>query len=256
MLFTLGSALCALATSIGMLVAFRVIQGLGGGLLMPIGMMMLTATSPEHVGSVMAVLGIPMLLGPIEPILGGVLIENLSWHWMLLINVPVGVVAFVYAAIVLRDDAKPALAGVDRLDRPAAAVPGSRAVPVRHLHQRRAPHLHGEGRADPRDHRPAADHAGFVAHALRAKKPLLDLRLFKNKTLSIAVTTMVLFMVAFFGAALLFPQYFIGVRGESTLTAGLLLAPQGLGAMLTMPIAGRLTDEDRARASSCWAASC
>ena len=84
---------------------------------------------------------------------------------------------------------------------------------------------------------------GFVAHALRAKKPLLDLRLFKNKTLSIAVTTMVLFMVAFFGAALLFPQYFIGVRGESTLTAGLLLAPQGLGAMLTMPIAGRLTDK-------------
>ena len=83
----------------------------------------------------------------------------------------------------------------------------------------------------------------FIVHALRKKNPLLDLRLFANRTLSISVITMVLFMVAFFGAALLFPQYFIGVRGESTLTAGLLLAPQGIGAMLTMPIAGRLTDK-------------
>ena len=64
----------------------------------------------------------------------------------------------------------------------------------------------------------------FIVHALRKKNPLLDLRLFANRTLSISVITMVLFMVAFFGAALLFPQYFIGVRGESTLTAGLLLA--------------------------------
>ncbi len=83
----------------------------------------------------------------------------------------------------------------------------------------------------------------FIAHALRKKNPLLDLKLFKNRTLSIAVLTMVLFMIAFFGAALLFPQYFIGVRGESTLAAGLLLAPQGIGAMLTMPIAGKLTDK-------------
>ncbi|WP_168701333.1 DHA2 family efflux MFS transporter permease subunit [Gordonia paraffinivorans] len=242
-LFTLGSALCALATSIGMLVAFRVIQGLGGGLLMPIGMMMLTkAAGPERVGSVMAVLGIPMLLGPISgPILGGVLIENLSWHWIFLVNVPVGVVAFVYAAIVLRDDAEPSPASIDWIGL-LLLSPGL------------ALFLYGISTSA--EHRtfmakgvliPAIIGLlliiGFVAHALRAKKPLLDLRLFKNKTLSIAVTTMVLFMVAFFGAALLFPQYFIGVRGESTLTAGLLLAPQGLGAMLTMPIAGRLTDK-------------
>lgn len=68
--------------------------------------------------------------------------------------------------------------------------------------------------------------AGFIFHALRAKNPLLDLRLFKNRTLTIAVITMTLFMIAFFGASLLYPQYFIGVRGESTLMAGLLLAPQ------------------------------
>ena len=242
-LFTLGSILCAFAPNIGMLVAFRVVQGLGGGLLLPIGMMMLTkAAGPERVGSVMAVLGIPMLLGPISgPILGGVLIEQLSWHWIFLINVPIGIVAFVYAWIVLRDDAETKKSSID-------------VVGLLLLSPGLALFLFGISSSA--EHRTFVTASvliptiigailivAFIFHALRAKKPLLDLRLFANRTLSVAVVTMVLFMIAFFGAALLFPQYFIGVRGESTLTAGLLLAPQGLGAMLTMPIAGKLTDK-------------
>ena len=93
-----------------MLVAFRVLQGLGGGMLMPLGMTILTrAAGPERIGRVMAVLGIPMLLGPIfGPILGGWLIDAASWHWIFLINVPIGIVALVYAAIVLpKDDVEP-----------------------------------------------------------------------------------------------------------------------------------------------------
>ncbi len=76
-LFVIGSILCAFAWNIGSLVAFRMLQGAGGGMLMPVGMMILTrAAGPERIGSVMAMLGIPMLLGPIAgPILGGVLIE-------------------------------------------------------------------------------------------------------------------------------------------------------------------------------------
>ena len=94
-LFTAGSALCATATSLEMLVAFRVLQGLGGGMLMPLGMTILTrAAGPERLGRVMAVLGVPMLLGPIfGPILGGWLIDVASWHWIFLINVPIGIVA-------------------------------------------------------------------------------------------------------------------------------------------------------------------
>jgi EmrB/QacA subfamily drug resistance transporter len=85
---------------------------------------------------------------------------------------------------------------------------------------------------------------GFVFHALRRQDhPLIDLHLFKRKQMSVSVITMSLFAIAFFGAMLLLPTYFIQVREESTLTAGLLLAPQGIGAMLTMPIAGRLTDK-------------
>ncbi len=225
-LFLVGSALCAVAWNIGSLVAFRVVQGLGGGLLMPIGMMILTkAAGPERVGSVMAVLGIPMLLGPIAgPILGGLLIEKASWHWVFLINVPIGLVALVYAWLVLRDD--------EEKQRPTIDFVG-----LLMLSPGLALFLYGIS---------SSTDAGtfmdtkvlvttiigavliiaFIFHALRAKNPLLDLRLFKNKTLAIAVVTMTTFMIAFFGAALLYPQYFIGVRGESTLMAGLLLAPQ------------------------------
>ena len=109
-LFTAGSALCATATSLEMLVAFRVLQGLGGGMLMPLGMTILTrAAGPERLGRVMAILGVPMLLGPIfGPILGGWLIDVASWHWIFLINVPIGIVAVVYAWRVLdRDSVHP-----------------------------------------------------------------------------------------------------------------------------------------------------
>ena len=105
-LFTAGSVLCAAANSIEMLTAFRVLQGLGGGMLMPLGMTIMTrAAGPERIGRVMAVLGVPMLLGPIfGPILGGWLIDIASWHWIFLINLPIGIVALVYAAIVLPKD--------------------------------------------------------------------------------------------------------------------------------------------------------
>ncbi|MFT4086964.1 MAG: DHA2 family efflux MFS transporter permease subunit [Gordonia sp. (in: high G+C Gram-positive bacteria)] len=242
-LFVIGSALCAMATNIGMLVAFRVVQGLGGGMLMPVGMMIMTrAAGPERVGSVMAVLGIPMLLGPIAgPILGGWLIEIASWHWVFLINIPIGIVAVVYAFVALKDDAEKKKSSIDIIGL-LLLSPGLA--------------LFLFGVSSSAEHRTftkpnvyipmiigAILIVTFIWHALRAKNPLLDLRLFKNRVMTISTITMVFFMIAFFGASLLYPQYFIIVRGESTLTAGLLLAPQGLGAMLTMPIAGKMTDK-------------
>src|SRR5690606_15503318 len=84
----------------------------------------------------------------------------------------------------------------------------------------------------------------FVVRSLkgRIEHPLIDLKLFRNPTLTVAVISMVMFAIAFFGAGLLFPSYFLQIRGESTLNAGLLLAPQGIGAMVTMPLAGALVD--------------
>ena len=83
----------------------------------------------------------------------------------------------------------------------------------------------------------------FVFHSFRPEHPLLDLRLFKNRNLTVSIITMFLFVAAFFGGLLLVPTYFQEVRGESTLQAGLLVAPQGIGAMITMPIAGSQVDK-------------
>jgi EmrB/QacA subfamily drug resistance transporter len=242
-LFVAGSVACSMAWDIGPLIAFRALQGIGGGMLMPLGMTIMTrAAGPERIGRVMAVLGVPMLLGPIGgPILGGWLIESYSWHWIFLINLPIGIVAFILSAIVLPKDSPSPSETFDFLGllllSPGLALflYGVSTIPE------------AGTVADPEVLIPAAIGLvlmiGFVGHALRKDHPLIDLKLFRNRNLTVAVITMSLFIIAFMGSMLLLPSYFLQVRGEGTLDTGLLLAPQGLGAMLTMPIAGRLTDK-------------
>ena len=241
-LFMAGSAAAGSAWSVESLIGFRVLQGLGGGMLMPIGMTILTkAAGPERVGRVMAVIGVPMLLGPIVgPILGGWLVDDVSWRWIFFINVPIGIVTLFLASRILeKDEPKPG----ERLDilgllllSPglAALIYGLAQVPS-----------HG-GVDSPEVYLPAGIGAVLVAlfiwHAFRAKNALIDLKLFRDRAFSVSMVTMVLFVVAFFGAMLLFPLYFQQVRGEGALAAGLLLAPQGIGAMIMMPIAGQIVD--------------
>src|SRR4051812_804212 len=242
-LFTIGSGLCATADSIEQLIGYRVLQGLGGGMLMPLGMTIMTrAAGPHRIGRLMAILGIPMLLGPIGgPILGGWLIDTASWHWIFLIDVPVGAVALLYAAWALPKDSpepsesfdvvgalmlSPGLAlflyGVSSLPETGTITATKTWVTM----------LIG-----------AALVIGFVLYSFKPRHPLLDLRLFRNRNLTVASISLFVFIIAFMGAGLLFPSYFLQVRGESTLRAGLLMAPQGLGAMITMPIAGMLADK-------------
>jgi EmrB/QacA subfamily drug resistance transporter len=243
-LFTLGSALCATATSINMLIAFRVLQGLGGGMLMPLGMTIMTrAAGPARMGRLMAILGVPMLLGPIlGPILGGLLIQQASWHWIFLINVPLGAIALVYAWRVLATDTPEPSESFDFLGM-ALMSPG---LALFLFGVSSLPQEHGDFSA-PRVWVSMLVGVvlviAFVWHSFRPQHPLLDLRLFKNRNLAISIITMFMFAAAFFGGLLLVPTYFQQIRGESTLHAGLLVAPQGLGAMLTMPIAGRLVDK-------------
>jgi EmrB/QacA subfamily drug resistance transporter len=243
LLFTLGSVLCATADSIGQLVAYRVLQGLGGGMLMPLGMTIMTrAAGPERIGRLMAVLGIPMLLGPISgPILGGWLIDAYSWEWIFLINLPIGAGALIYAQLVLPKDSpepsesfdfvgmlmlSPGLAlflyGVSTLPEEQTITANKVWIPM----------LTG-----------ALLVIGFVFYSFKPRHPLLDLRLLRNRNLTVASITLAVFTVAFMGAGLLFPSYFLQIHGESTLHAGLLMAPQGIGAMVTMPIAGMLADK-------------
>ncbi len=103
-LFMIGSALCGLAGSAGELIAFRVLQGFGGGLIMPVGITLLTqAAGPKRVGRVMSIVGVPMLLGPVlGPVLGGLIVDNASWRWIFYVNIPIGVIALALARRVLR----------------------------------------------------------------------------------------------------------------------------------------------------------
>jgi EmrB/QacA subfamily drug resistance transporter len=242
-LFLAGSLLSATAWSAGSLIAFRVLQGLGGGMLMPAGMTILTRTAgPQRVGRVMGIIGIPMLLGPVlGPIIGGFLVDNASWRWIFLINLPIGIGALVMAARVLpRDVPQPA----HRLDWLGLALlsPGLAAI-IYGLAESNAAGGFGHARVLAPVLAGAAAVAVFVVHAVRAPDTaLIDTRLFRNRTYSASLITQSLSAVALFGGMLLMPLYLQAVRGESAMATGLLLAPQGLGAMITMPIAGRLTD--------------
>ncbi|WP_132992562.1 DHA2 family efflux MFS transporter permease subunit [Gordonia zhaorongruii] len=242
-LFVVGSIACSTAWSLEALIGFRVLQGLGGGMLMPLSMTILTrAAGPERIGRMMALLGVPMLLGPIcGPILGGWLIDSASWHWIFLVNVPVGALAILAAVVVLpKDETHPG----ERFDflgmlllSPGLALFlfGVSSIPEEGTFE--SARVLGPGIAG------LVLMILFVLHARGKTNALIDLSLFKDRNLTVSVITLVLFVIAFMGTMMLLPSYFMQVRGESTLMAGLLVAPQGLGAMMSMPIGGKLIDK-------------
>jgi MFS transporter, DHA2 family, multidrug resistance protein len=241
--FTVGSLLCAMAPNITLLIAFRVMQGLGGGMLMPLVFIILTREAgPKRLGRLMTVLGIPMLLGPMGgPILSGWLIESFGWAWIFLINIPIGALALSLAAVVFKKDKPHPSQTFDFIGMlllsPGLALFlfGGSSLPAHGTVTSRAVWM------------PASLGLlliiGFVFHALfRADHPLIDLRLFKNRMIALANATMLLLAIAFFGAVLLFPSYFQQLLHQTPLQSGVHLIPRGLGALLTMPIAGRIMD--------------
>jgi EmrB/QacA subfamily drug resistance transporter len=248
LLFMAGSALAGAAWSIGSLIGFRVLQGLGGGLIMPVGQTILAqAAGPQRIGRVMSVIGVPMLLGPIfGPVIGGVLVDQVSWRWIFFVNLPVGIVALVLARRLL--PATTPQRG-ERLDlRGLALLSPGIAVFVYGLSEAGTAGGFGGTRTLAGLALGLGLVALFVRHAWRRRTTaLLDVSLFARRGFAAAAGTNFLIGTALFGALILLPLYFQTVRGESPLATGLLLVPQGLGAALAMPLAGRLTDEIGAR---------
>jgi EmrB/QacA subfamily drug resistance transporter len=241
-LFTAGSALCGLATSTTELVIFRVIQGVGGGMILPIGqLMMAEAAGPKRMGRVMSIVAVPMMLAPIlGPTIGGLIVDNASWRWIFYVNVPIGVIG-VIAALRTLPRVEPAPEG--RLDFLGLALMAT-GLPLL---------TYGLAEIGVTGSFTAtkvvlpcllalALIALFVVHALRIPRPLLDLRLYRRPTFASASFAMFCLGAALFGGMILLPLYWQGIRHESVVDTGLLTAPQGLGMALVMPLVGRLSD--------------
>jgi EmrB/QacA subfamily drug resistance transporter len=241
-LFTAGSALCAVAASTTALVLFRVLQGVGGGMLMPVGqLIMAQVAGPKRMGRVMGIVAMPAMMGPIlGPVVGGLILQNLHWSWIFLVNVPIGLIAFVLGWRVI-PDTESGTAG--RLDIPGLVLlSGASSALVYGLSQLGT---HSSLTA-PAVVWPIV--AGlvltlvFCRHALRAERPLLDVRLYANRIFGAASLTTFGLGAALFGAMILVPLYYQEVRHESVIVTGLLTGPQGLGMLLVAPLTGRLTD--------------
>ncbi len=249
LLFMVGSALAGAAWSIEALIVFRVLQGLGGGLLMPVGQTILArAAGPQRIGRVMSVIGVPMLLAPVfGPVIGGAIVDQISWRWIFFVNLPIGLFAVLLAWRLL-PEAEPR--NGNRLDlRGLALLSPGIAIFVYGMSETGTTGGLGSGRALAGVVLGLALLALFIWHAWRrGRAALIDVSLFARRGFAAAAGTNLLVGIALFGALILLPLYYQTVHGESPLATGLLLVPQGVGAALAMPIAGRLTDEIGARA--------
>ncbi|MBW8487255.1 DHA2 family efflux MFS transporter permease subunit [Actinomadura parmotrematis] len=243
-LFAAGSVLCGLAWSVPALIAFRVLQGIGGGMIMPVGQTMLArAAGPDRMGRVMSVVAVPAMIAPVlGPLVGGGIVDHLSWRWLFYVNVPFCAAALAAAVLMLpRDTERDASA---RLDVAGLALlsPGLAALVYGLAQAGDGVPLSGARFLVP-VLAGAALVAGFVAHALRKReRALVDLRALRSRSFIAMSGGAFVYCLSLFGLMVLVPLYAQIVRGDTPLESGWLLAPLGLGAMVTMPVSGRLTD--------------
>lgn len=245
--FTAASLFCGAAWSLQSEIVARVVQGLAGGMVMPVGMtIVMRMSAPEERGRLMSVLGVPMMLAPaLGPTVGGWLIQVFDWRWVFWVNVPAGLLALTFGYFIL-DPGK--LPWVDRridLFGLLLATPGVTLV----IYGMTQASQNGWGSASGLVPivAGAALVIGFVLWELRQDHPLLDMRVFKDAAFAAAAGVSVIFASALFGAVFLIPVFMQEVQGKDTLQAGLLLAPQGLGAATAMLFSGSLTDRLGAR---------
>jgi EmrB/QacA subfamily drug resistance transporter len=237
--FTVASALCGLAQNMGELVLFRVLQGVGGGMLAPVGMAMLFRTFPpaERLRAA-AILTVPTTLAPaLGPVLGGLLVDDLSWRWVFFVNVPIGAAALLFGLLFLDDRAE---GSPGRFDLAGfllsglglgALMYGVSEAPVK-----------GWGSAVPL----AAMGIGvvllavMVAVELRTREPIVALRLLGNRLFRSANGVMILGSMAFLGTLYAIALYYQDGRGLSPLQSGLNTFPEAVGVMLGAQLASRV----------------
>ena len=245
-LFTVSSLLCGAATSLGMLIFFRVVQGIGGGGLQPMSQAILLETfSARQRGLAMSIFGMGVVLGPIlGPLLGGFLTDNYSWRWIFYINLPVGMLAlYMVQSFVFDPSYQERHEKGDKVDTVGLALLclgiGSLQIVL------------DKGQTDDWFSSSfilvlslisAVSLVTLVFWELSHERPIVDLRIFKNVSFATGNVVMFLGFFAFFGSIVLLPMYLQGLMGYTAYLAGLVLGPGGGVALLAMPVVGKLTE--------------
>ncbi|HEX4787948.1 MAG TPA: DHA2 family efflux MFS transporter permease subunit, partial [Actinospica sp.] len=249
-IFLLGSVLSGAAWSDHALIAFRVLQGLGGGLIMPVGQALLAQSAPRaQLTRLMGLVSVPVMVAPVVgPALGGVVIDDMGWRWIFYLNVPL---CLAVMALSVRRIADPVARTPRRLDLTGLALltPGLVAL------------LYGLSEA--------GSSGGFggtasvtgisvglallvasTVHALRgpASSRLLDLRLLRRRYFTAGTAASFVLSAAMYGALIMMPLYFQTLRGDSAMKAGLLLVPQGVGYVIAVGIVGKVAERIGVRA--------
>ncbi|MBV9230015.1 MAG: DHA2 family efflux MFS transporter permease subunit [Chloroflexi bacterium] len=238
-LFTMSSALCGLAGNLALLVLFRALQGLAGGALTPVGQAILYRTFPpaERV-QVSRVLIIPTVIAPaVGPILGGLLVDQLSWRWVFFVNVPIGIAALLFGLIFLPEHREP---GVGRFDLAGFLLAGIGLAFILYAMS--------EGSAYGWTSTSVFSSAiagllvlgAFVVIELRKREPMIDLRLFKNRLFRTANLVSMFASAGFLGVLFVGPLYLQEARGVSALTSGLTTFPEAIGVVLSTQVVAYL----------------
>ncbi len=238
-LFTGASALCGMADSLSELVLFRVIQGVGGGMLTPVGMAMLFRTfPPEERVRASSILTVPTAVAPaLGPVLGGLLVTSLSWRWVFFVNVPIGIAAIAFGIVFLEPNRQP---HPGRFDLPGFLLSGIGFASL----------MFGVSEGPDRGWGSAeilgsigvglALLGWMVAVELRTRQPLLKLRLYGNRLFRSTSTVIMIAMAAFLGVLFAAPLFFQIALGLSALQSGLNTFPEAIGVMVGAQIASRL----------------
>ena len=242
--FLLGSLLCGFAWNLPSLILLRLIQGIGGGILLPMVMTLLyQAFPPQERGTASSVMGLSMMVAPVlGPVLGGYLVTSFGWPWAFFINVPLGIVAVAIAQKVLRQtppEQQPHFDGAGFLTAAsgsAALLYAISALTSGENTLKNVLFLFGG----------ALLLLVFVVIELvkvrRGQKPLLDLRRFQDRTFTFSNLALVFYTLTWFGVLFLIPIYLQTLHHETALQAGVIQGTQALATMALLPIAGRLSD--------------
>ncbi|MEO8456461.1 MAG: MDR family MFS transporter, partial [Chloroflexota bacterium] len=240
-LFTAASLGCGLSWSLESLIAFRVLQGVGGGMLTPVGTAMLFRAFPPHErAKASSILMIPMVVAPASgPVLGGYLVEYVDWRWIFLINIPVGVLGFIFAGLFLKEEKQSA---PGRLDVPGLLLAAAGFASLMYALAEAGSNGFGSAKVLGFGAAGAALIIAFTIVELRTKEPMIQMRLFKNKLFAATNVVQMIGFAGLMGGLFLLPLMLQSpaTKNLGAFDSGLATFPQAIGVVMMVQFAGRI----------------